>query len=92
MSGQEGRYKSKTSLLKIELELKKIDWAPRKINLKKQRSNSLMLKFPILERILFKKALLRIKILIFCSSYNLRCQQTVALMLTSANIHSNQAL
>ena len=54
MSGQEGRYKSKTSLLKIELELKKIDWAPRKINLKKQRSNSLMLKFPILERILFK--------------------------------------
>ena len=30
VTGQEGQYKSKTSLLKIELELKKIDWAPKK--------------------------------------------------------------
>ena len=68
MSGQEGRYKSKTSLLKIELELKKIDWAPRKINLKKQRSNSLMLKFPILERILFKSVYMYTKVHFFVVS------------------------
>ena len=68
VSGQEGRYKSKTSLLKIELELKKIDWARKKLTSKNNAIIHLCSNFPY-QSVFCSKTLIRIKMLIFVIVY-----------------------